>query len=141
MPYHAGMRRPGATVLIAAMLPLGGVVTAGFAAAEPPPPCAFTLSAPQVVHHDGVDAVAATVAPADCGPPAAPHMSVACVQPADAGAPMQCAQGRGAQPAQVYFTPLVPGVTYTATGRGCGSWIGTDPAPLCQQLGPLTAAF
>ena len=51
------------------------------------------------------------------------------------------AQGRGDQPAQVYVAPFVPGVTYTATSRGCGSWIGTDPAPRCQQLGPLTAAL
>ena len=135
------MRGRGAIVLITSVLPLSGVGTAGLAAAEPPPPCSFTLSAPQVVHHDGVDVVTVTVAPADCGPPAAPYVSVACVQPADAGAPMQCAQGRGDQPAQVYVAPFVPGVTYTATGRGCGSWIGTDPAPRCQQLGPLTAAL
>lgn len=139
--YHADMRSRAATVFVIATLPLAGVATAGFAAAEPPPPCAFTLSAPQVVQHGGVDVVAATVTVADCGWPAAPHLSVACVETVGAETAMQCAQGRGDQPAQVFFAPFVPGATYIATGRGCGSWIGQDPAPRCQQLGPNTATL
>ncbi len=122
-------------------MPLMGAVGAGTAAAEPAPPCSFTLSEPQVVNQDGVDMVAVTVAPAECGPPAAPYMSVACVQLAADGAPKQCAQGRGADPAQVFYTPFVPGASYTTTGRGCGSWIGTEPAPLCQEFGPQTTTL
>lgn len=138
------MKRRVATVWIAwitAALPLVGLAGAGVAAAEPPPPCSFTLSSPQVVHRDGVDVVTATVAPGDCGPPAAPYLTVACVQAVGGSAPMQCAQGRGAQPAEVFYAPFVPGTAYVATGRGCGSWIGTDPAPRCQPLGPHAATL
>lgn len=126
---------------------LSGVVIAGFtgvviapvAYADPAPPCAFTLSPPTVVHVDGADMVSVTVSPAACGAPADPRLSVACVQRQDNASPIQCNQGRGAQPAEV-LTPYRPGVTYVSTGRGCGGWMGiAEMAPQCQLLGPLAA--
>lgn len=126
---------------------LSGVVIAGFTAVpaavaapgEPPPPCAYTLSPPAVVHVDGTDMVSATVSPTGCGAPADPRFSVACLQRQDDASPIQCNQGRGTQPAQV-LAPFRPGATYVATGRGCGGWMGArEAAPLCQILGPLTA--
>lgn len=133
------MRRLVTGWLIAA-LPLAGLAGAGPAAAEPPPPCSFTLSAPQVVERDGAAMVTATVAPAECGAPSTPYMSVACLQVVGGDTPLRCAQGAGWAPAQVYL-PLIPGATYTATGRGGGRWIGQDPAPRWQQLGPHTATL
>lgn len=122
---------------------LSGLVIAGAIAtpahAEPAPPCAFTLSPPAIVHVDGADMVSATVSPAACGAPADPRFTVACVQRQDNASPIQCNQGRGAQPAEV-LTPFRPGATYVATGRGCGGWLGIrEIAPQCQVLGPLSA--
>ncbi|WP_280834573.1 hypothetical protein [Mycolicibacterium frederiksbergense] len=126
---------------------LSGVVIAGFtgvaaataAHAEPAPPCVFTLSPPAVVHIDGADMVGATVTATGCGAPADPRMSVACVQRQDGASPVQCNQGRGAEPAEV-LTPYRPGATYVSTGRGCGGWMGiAEMAPQCQILGPLSA--
>ncbi|MGB0969611.1 MAG: hypothetical protein ACPGVG_01420, partial [Mycobacterium sp.] len=57
-----------------------GVQGAGLATAGPPPPCSFTLSMPQLVQVSGVDMVTATLTPDQCGPPAAPAQSVACLQ-------------------------------------------------------------
>ncbi|MFV8166506.1 hypothetical protein ACNQVK_31135 [Mycobacterium sp. 134] len=122
---------------------LSGLVIAGAIAtpahAEPAPPCAFTLSPPAIVHVNGTDMVSATVSPAACGAPADPRFTVACVQRQDNASPIQCNQGRGAQPAQV-LTPFRPGATYVSTGRGCGGWMGIrEIAPQCQVLGPLSA--
>ncbi|MFV8053879.1 hypothetical protein [Mycobacterium sp. 48b] len=121
---------------------LSGLVIAGAIAtpahAEPAPPCSFELSPPSVVHVDGADMVSATVSPAACGAPADPRFSVACLQRQDNASPVQCNQGRGAQPAQV-LTPFRPGATYVSTGRGCGGWMGiAEIAPQCQVLGPLS---
>ncbi|MBP2454091.1 hypothetical protein [Mycolicibacterium lutetiense] len=121
---------------------LSGIVIAGAIAtpahADPAPPCTFTLSPPAVVNVGGADMVRATVAPAACGAPADPRLSVACVQRQDNASPIQCNQGRGAQPAEV-LTPYRPGATYVSTGRGCGGWMGiAEMAPQCQVLGPLT---
>lgn len=99
----------------------------------PPPPCSFALSAPV---RDG-DTVAATVQSTGCAALAVPYSSVACLQPAD-GPGMVCATGRGADPARV-SVPLLPGVAYLATGRGCAGWVGLPPAPNCQLLGPISA--
>lgn len=122
---------------------LSGVLIAGVTAipahAEPAPPCTFALSPPAVIHVDGADMVSATVSPAACGAPADPRMTVACVQRQDNASPIQCNQGRGAQPAEVR-TPYRPGATYVSTGRGCGGWLGIrEIAPQCQVLGPLAA--
>lgn len=122
---------------------LSGVLIAGVTAipahAEPAPPCTFALSPPAVIHVDGADMVSATVSPAACGAPADPRMTVACVQRQDNASPIQCNQGRGAQPAEVR-TPYRPGATYVSTGRGCGGWMGIrEIAPQCQVLGPLAA--
>ncbi|OBF25522.1 hypothetical protein [Mycobacterium sp. ACS4331] len=102
--------------------------------AGPPPPCTFTLSAPQVVPSGDGSVVTATVSPDACGPPAEPVMSVACLQAAGV---TTCAPHRGPGEAHI-STPYVAGSTYTATGRGCGAWIGQLLAPDCQLLGPLT---
>lgn len=122
---------------------LSGVLIAGVTAipahAEPAPPCTFALSPPTVIHVDGADMVSVTVSPAACEAPADPRMTVACVQRQDNASPIQCNQGRGAQPAEVR-TPYRPGATYVSTGRGCGGWMGIrEIAPQCQVLGPLAA--
>lgn len=95
----------------------------------PPPPCTFTLSAPQ----PGADGISATVQSTGCAALATPYSSVACLQPA--GGVATCVQAHGADPARVVL-PYQPGVSYTATGRGCAGWIGLPPAPDCQILGP-----
>lgn len=120
---------------------LASVAGASVVQAEPPPPCSFTLSAPQVVQVGGTDVVTATLAPAECGPPATPYVSVACVQLQGDESTTQCAQARDGDGAQVYFSPYRPGATYASTGRGCGSWIGHEPAPVCQLLGPTVATL
>ncbi|MCV7149723.1 hypothetical protein [Mycolicibacterium pyrenivorans] len=106
--------------------------------AEPPPPCSFTLSPPQVEQVNGVAMVTATVAPAECGPPAVPATSVACLQMQGGGAVTRCFPSDASGSARVVFD-YVPGATYIATGRGCGAWIGQSPAPKCQMLGPSSA--
>jgi hypothetical protein len=119
---------------VAAALTVVGVAVAH---AQPPPPCVFTLSAPAVVQGSGGAAVAATVEPVECGWGAEPGYSVACLQMADS--PTTCTQADGRDSARIFYAPYVPGASYTATGRGCGSWVGQPPAPLCQHLGPNTA--
>jgi hypothetical protein len=54
---------------------------AGVAGAEPPPPCDFTLSPPEVVRVNGASMVTSTVAPDVCiVPPAGPSLNVACLE-------------------------------------------------------------
>jgi hypothetical protein len=129
------MRRVG---LVAPLLLTGvlasAVVAATVATAEPPPPCSYVLSPPQLTE---ANTVTVTVAPAECGFPAAPGFAVACVQ--RQGDSVTCSQGRGETPAAVSL-PVSPGATYVATGRGCGSWAGiSDTTPNCQYLGPISA--
>ncbi|WP_099020790.1 hypothetical protein [Mycolicibacterium palauense] len=135
------MMRPILALLAAPVLLVGGLVTAAAAQAGPPPPCTFTLSAPQVTQLAGVPAVTATLSPADCGPPAAPYLSVACLQVEGNQTTQTCMQARGADTAHVFFSPYQPGTTYASTGRGCGMWIGHEPEPNCQALGPTTATL
>ncbi len=119
-------------------LTLGGVALAGGAHGQPVPPCAFTISPPQVVQVDGVSKVTATVSPAGCAAPFRPSMSVACVYLAGYG---QCSQARDNATAQVYFEPYQPGATYESSGRGCGIFFAYEPAPQCQTLGPVPSAL
>lgn len=128
---------------LAAAIPLfllgtlaGTVVDAPRASAEPPPPCTFELSPPLVEQAT----VTATVTPAACAPPGAATVSVACLQALTEGSTMLCSQGRGTEGARVEL-PLTPGVTYRATGRGLPTWLGQDPAPLWQLLGPIEATL
>ncbi|KUI38031.1 hypothetical protein [Mycobacterium sp. GA-2829] len=130
------MIRAGLVLPVAATLTVAGTAAAQ---AQPPPPCTYTLSTPVVVDTAEGPAVSATVAPAQCGWPAEPGFAVACLQLSGDGSVTRCMQSRGTDSAQVLFTPYVPGVGYTATGRGCGRWAGQPPAPLCQPLGPQTA--
>ncbi len=113
---------------------VGALSAANVAHAGPPPPCTFTLSAPQVVQAGNGSVVTATVSPDACGPPAEPVMSVACLQ---SDGVTTCAPHRGPGEARI-STPYVAGSTYTATGRGCGAWVGQLVAPDCQLLGPLS---
>ncbi|KUI37413.1 hypothetical protein AU195_24440 [Mycobacterium sp. IS-1496] len=117
------------------------VAGAAVAHAQPVPPCTYTLSTPVVVDNAGAAAVTATVAPAECDWPAEPGFSVACLQLSGTASPTTCMQARGRDNAQVLFAPYVPGSSYTATGRGCGKWVGQPPAHLCQQLGPVSATL
>jgi hypothetical protein len=119
-------------------LTLSSVAVAGGAHAQPVPPCAFTLSPPQVVQVDGVTKVTATVSPAGCAGPFRPSMSVACL---NLGAHGQCMQARDGETAQVYLEPYQPGATYESTGRGCGIYFALEPAPECQILGPVASTL
>lgn len=118
-------------VAVALAYAAGTGVAAASPALPPPPPCSFTLSAPVA----GNGAVTTTVQSTGCAPLAVPYMAVACLQ-AGSAAPF-CSQAHGTEPAQV-SVPYQPGVSYTATGRGCARWVGVDPAPNCQLLGPAT---
>jgi hypothetical protein len=114
--------------------------TATVAGASPgPPPCSYTLSPPQVVELSGTNAVTATLSPAGCDRSVA-YLTVACVQLQGSDGPGQCAQQSGVLPAQVFYQPYRPGATYIATGRGCAT-TGNPPQPVCQPMGPLTAAL
>lgn len=124
-------------VLTAALAGFAGAATA---AADPWPPCSYSLSAPEVVQLDGATMIAATVAPTDCGGPANPRMAVACLQRLGDNSPVRCAQSRGADPARI-TVPYQPG-SYDSTGRGCGGFAFlTEPAPDCDFLGPINAVL
>lgn len=125
-------------MLIAGLAGFAGVAVAH---AEPPPPCSYTLSPPEVVQVDGASMVTAMVTASGCGFPASPRRSVACVQSQSDNSVIHCAQGRDEDAARAY-APYHPGATYVSTGRGCGAWAGiNEPAPDCQILGPFTATF
>lgn len=139
--YHPDMIRALSIAwAVALALAFTGGAGTDIASAEPPPPCGFTLSAPQVVQVNGASMVTATVAPDVCVvPPAGPSLNVACLQLLGVDTGGTCAQSRGTDTAQVYV-PYRPG-TYAARGRGCPSWIGqANAAPICQLLGPVNAS-
>jgi hypothetical protein len=119
-----------------------GLVGAGVAHAQPPPnpgPCNFTLSPPQVVNVAGVAKVTATLTPAGCLSPWKPKFGVACLSVQ--GQSDRCTQSRDAAPAQVFFEPYQPGMTYQSTGRGCGAIFDFTTDPNCLVLGPVTATL
>jgi hypothetical protein len=118
-----------------------GLAVPGVAAAEPAPPCSYTLTPPHVEQIAGTAMVTATLTPSACGFPASPYQGVACLQIQGEDSAKQCAQARGFAPAHVVLGPYRPGATYVATGRGCGSWAGNLPAPDCQLLGPDVATL
>jgi hypothetical protein len=136
------MNRALVVIWAASTLVLSDVAGAGGAHADPPPPpgtlCSFTLSPPQVVQVSGKDMVTATLTPEGCAGAFRPHVSVVCVQGADAET--QCSQARETATAQVY-SPYRPGVTYTSTGRGLGTLFNDASEPNWQLLGPLTAVL
>lgn len=125
--------------MVRSLLLIGTVIAAAFAGnvavanAGPPPPCWFSISPPTVE----ADSVTANVQTQGCAAGAAAYLSVACLQPA--GGVIQCAQARG-DGARI-SVPYQPGVSYTATGRGCGNWVFLPPSPGCQTLGPEIAAL
>lgn len=123
---------------VAATLTFAGTTPAH---AQPQPPCTFTLSAPVVVSNPGGAVVAATVTPVECGWGAEPDYSVACLQLSGDSGPTTCTQSRGRDVARIFYAPHIPRAGYTATGRGCGKWVGQPPAHLCQQLGPQNATL
>lgn len=135
--YMISLRGLGTAVVVT----LAGV-TAGVcvARAEPPPPCGFTLSPPQLEQVAGVPTVFATVTPGVCVPPGAADLSVACLQALD-GSSQLCNQGRGPDGARVDLGPVRPGVTYESTGRGVPTWLGQQAAPEWQVLGPIAATL
>lgn len=127
--------------LITAMALCGVVDGTANANAEPPPPCgAFTLSPPQVEQIAGVPTVTATVTPGGCAPQGAPDHTVVCLQALD-GSSRVCNQGRGPAGARVELGAVRPGVAYESTGRGLPMWIGQDPSPEWQVLGPIAATL
>ena len=129
-------------LVAATALTFCGVVVASPAVqAEPPPPCgAFTLSPPRIEQVAGVATAIATVTPGACAPQGAPDQSVVCLQALD-GSPRSCSQGRGPAGARIELGPVRPGVTYESTGRGLPMWIGQDPSPEWQMLGPIAATL
>ena len=123
---------------------LTGAVSAamatGPASAAPADPvlCDFTLSEPTVVQVSGVPMVAATVTPAACTGTAKPTSTQVCLtSPGSAG---RCAELPGYNEAHVYLSPYRPGVSYTATGRGCAAQTN-PPVPMCTTLGPKSATL
>ena len=135
------MTRIGHVLAVAVTTALAGLSVADVAQAQPPPPCGFTLSPPQVVQVSGVDMVTATVAPDVCVPPAAPAQSVACLQMQAGDRVTRCYPSDASGRAQVYFEPYAAGATYVATGRGCSLWLGQMAAQDCQVLGPYSATL
>lgn len=120
------------TLLIAAFGATGAVV-----AAAHPPPCAYTLSPPQL---EG-NRVTATVTLAGCAGAFRPALSVACVHVDGQDSQGQCTQARGPAAARVYFEPYQPGATYRSSGRGCGTLFEDMLGPECQLLGPINATL
>lgn len=126
--------------LVTALALYGAIGVAPTANAEPPPPCGFVLSPPQVEQVGGVATVTATVTPGTCVPPGSADQSVVCLQALD-GSSRVCSQGRGPDGARVELGPLQAGVTYESTGRGLPRWLGLDPARNWQVLGPIATTL
>lgn len=124
----------------AAALAVAGVGGASGAHAQPVPPCTYTRSAPVVVPGSDGAVVTATVDSTGCGGGAEPDYSVACLQ-ITGDSVTTCTPSRGGGAARAFYAPYKPGASYTATGRGCGKWVGQPPAHLCQQLGPVSATL
>jgi hypothetical protein len=125
----------------AAALAVAGVGGAPGARAEPVPPCTYTLSTPSVVPGSNGAVVTATLDSTGCGGGAEPDYSVACLQITGDDSAITCTPSRGGEAARAFYAPHRPGANYTATGRGCGKWVGQPPAHLCQQLGPVSATL
>jgi hypothetical protein len=123
----------------AATLALAGTAAVAGASPSPSPPCAYTLTPPQVSQLSGTNVVTATLTPAACDQSDS-YLLVACVQLQGSEGPGQCAQGEGILPAHVYYQPYRPGATYISTGRGCSSK-GNPPTPVCSTSGPFTATL
>jgi hypothetical protein len=121
-------------LIAAATLPVAG--SAAVAGAEPPPTCAYNLSAPQVVDVSGTNMVTATIAPGACERSDV-YLSVACVQMQGSPGPPKCESNSGILPAQVFYAPYEPGATYVSTGRGCAN-TGNPPQAVCTPVGPFT---
>ncbi|CAN5225420.1 hypothetical protein BH11ACT7_BH11ACT7_07870 [soil metagenome] len=116
-----------------------GMVTSGPVAAEQSETidCQYTLSAPHVVDVNGTPMVTATVAHAAC-PSAVPMLLEACLStPGEVG---RCDQTNGNTTAQVYLSPYIPGLNYTARGRGCAA-VPTPPTSICATVGPTSAVL
>jgi hypothetical protein len=133
------MIRTPMVLTAAAALALAGTAPVVARAEPSPPPCAYTLTPPQVVQLSGTNVVTATLTPAACDQ-SDTYLLVACVQLQGSDGPGQCAQGQGILPAQVYYQPYRPGATYISTGRGC-SLKGNPPQPVCSPTGPITTAL
>ncbi|MGB3481411.1 MAG: hypothetical protein WBB07_04225 [Mycobacterium sp.] len=117
------------------------VLMAAPAGATPEPAaqvdCNFTLSAPYVVDVAGTQMVTATVVPAAC-PDAVPTVLQACLSvPGKVG---RCDNTDGNTMSQVYLSPYVPGMSYTARGRGCAA-VPSPPTMICSSLGPTEAVL
>ena len=81
----------------AVALALAGTAAVAGASPSPAPPCAYTLSPPQVVQLSGTNVVTATLTPAACDRSDA-YLLVACVQMHGSDGPGQCAQGERDSP-------------------------------------------
>lgn len=120
-------------VLVLSLVAAGiGTGTAHAYPVFPPPPCAYTLTGPTRAG----DVVTVSVQSAACGPLGQPYYAVACLQPGNG--PIQCAQGRGTDPALVSL-PYQPGVPFTVSGRGCSNFVNMVQDPNCQYFDPVSA--
>ncbi|HNM85607.1 MAG: hypothetical protein U0Q20_00065 [Mycobacterium sp.] len=121
----------------------GSVVIGGAApaAAEPTPVmCDFTLSPPSVVDVSGTPMVTASITPGACTGVAKPTFTQVCLSAAGSSTAGRCAELPGYNAARVYLSPYVPGVAYTARGRGCAAQT-SPPAPICTTVGPTTVTL
>lgn len=129
----AGLSGALAATAFLVTVPAGAEPTA----AADPIECHYTLSAPYVVDVAGTPMVTATVVPAKC-PDAVPSSLEVCLSiPGKAG---RCDQTNGNTTAQVYLSPYVPGLNYTARGRGCAG-LTAPPTTFCSSLGPTAAVL
>ena len=142
--YHRDMSRLVNLAMVSLLMVATAVAGAGVGSAgpgDPPPPCAYSLSPPQVVQAGGVSRVTATVTLSGCAGAFRPALSVACVYVDGPNSQGQCSQAQGPGAAQVFFEPYRPGATYRSTGRGCGTLFWDALAPNCQLLGPIPATL
>ncbi|MGV0795252.1 hypothetical protein [Mycolicibacterium sp. XJ1819] len=101
--------------------------------------CTYNMSPPYVVSVSGTDMVTATISPGACDM-STTYLSVVCIQLEGAPGPGTCVQNNGILEAQVFYSPYEPGQTYVSTGRGCAT-TGNPPQPVCEPVGPVTAAL
>ena len=123
----------------------GSVVIGGAApaAAEPTPVmCEFNGGTIHrvVVDVSGTPMVTASITPGACTGVAKPTFTQVCLSAAGSSTAGRCAELPGYNAARVYLSPYVPGVAYTARGRGCAAQT-SPPAPICTTVGPTTVTL
>ena len=104
-------------------------------AAGPKPSCVYTLSTPEVVQVSGSAMVRLTLKPYPCTGSINPNYLSVCLKPESSANNGTCGFSSIPTFAQVYL-PYKPGITYVATGTGCGS-VYTEEGSICASVGPV----